>query len=375
MKEQHITPWLILITTPRLSGVRLQKILEFMSPQDLIELPRKELLSLKFSDLQVKHLTATTNPNVDKCLEWGSKQGNHLLTSDAKHYPARLKEIPCYPPLLFVQGNPSVLSSRQIGIVGSRNSTQDGLHITRQFSTELTGMGMTITSGLALGIDGHAHQACLESKGQTVAVLGSGFDYLYPKQHQPLAQRIKKQGALVSEFPPFYPPKAYNFPRRNRIISGLSVAVLVIEAAERSGSLITARFALEQGRDVYVVPGSILNPNAAGCNGLIRDGAVLVRNGQDIMQEINGLINWSSTMQQEIPTGHLQVAKDAQEVDEEVSENLQLIDLLGERPLAVDFLSERTHLPVNQVMMQLLELELKGLAASVVGGYIRLRGS
>ncbi|CAM4119551.1 DNA-processing protein DprA [Vibrio neonatus] len=376
MTEQQIIAWLTLSMTPRLSGVKLQKIIEFTSPLELINLSKKELFDLKFTDLQVRHLTDKANANVERCLNWLSKDGNHLLIcEDDSAYPQLLKEIPCYPPLLFVQGEVSALSSNQIGVVGSRNSSQDGLYITRQFSAELTQLGVTITSGLALGVDGHAHQACLDHKGTTVAVLGSGFDYLYPKQHQRLAERIKASGALVSEFPPFYPLRAYNFPRRNRIISGLSVGVLVVEAAAKSGSLITARFALEQGRDVYAVPGSVLNPNAMGCNNLIRDGAVLVRSAQDIIQEMNGLIDWSQTEQQGLGFHAQLPAKNSERCASESDLNQGLLNLLGDKPTAVDFLAQSTHLPINQVMMQLLELELKGLVASVGGGYIRLRGS
>ncbi|MEZ8966885.1 DNA protecting protein DprA [Vibrio breoganii] len=376
MKEQQITTWLTLCMMPRLSGVRLQKILEFLSPQQLLSLSKKELFSLKFTEPQVRFLTATSNQSVDKCLEWANKDGNHLLIAEDKEtYPPLLKEIPSFPPVLFVQGEVTALCSTQVGIVGSRNSSQDGLYITRQFSSQLTKVGVTITSGLALGVDGHAHQACLEQNGKTIAVLGSGFEFLYPKQHKSLAQRIKENGALVSEFPPFYPPRAYNFPRRNRIISGLSVGVLVVEAAQKSGSLITARFALEQGRDVYAVPGSVLNPNAAGCNQLLRDGAVLVRDAQDIVHEINGLVNWSSTIQQEAALSLPPSVKKGEQREQTETGNQPILDLLGERPVAVDFLAERAHLPVNQVMMQLLELELQGIVASVVGGYIRLRGS
>ncbi len=376
MTEQQITAWLTLCMTPRLSGVRLQKILEYLSPQELTSLSKKELLSLNFTESQVRFLTAKSNQSVDKCLEWENKDGNHLLIAeDKEQYPQLLKEIPSFPPILFVQGEVETLRSTQVGVVGSRNSTQDGLYITRQFSSELTRLGVTITSGLALGVDGHAHQACLEQNGKTIAVLGSGFDFLYPKQHQSLAFRIKENGALVSEFAPFYPPRAYNFPRRNRIISGLSVGVLVVEAAQKSGSLITARFALEQGRDVYAVPGSILNSNAAGCNQLLRDGAVLVRDARDIVHEINGLVNWSSTIQQEATLSSPLSVNKEQERGQTKAEDQPILDLLGERPVAVDFLAERTHLPVNQVMMQLLELELQGIVASVVGGYIRLRGS
>ncbi|OBT15651.1 DNA protecting protein DprA [Vibrio sp. UCD-FRSSP16_10] len=375
MTEQQIIAWLTLALTPRLSGVKLHKILEFISVQELVVLSKKELLGLNFTDVQVSHLTAQLPANVERCLEWNNKDGNHLLIcEDSENYPSLLKEIPSYPPLLFVQGNVSALNRTQIGVVGSRNSSQDGLYITRQFSAELTKLGITITSGLALGVDGHAHQACIEQGGVTVAVLGSGFDCIYPKQHKGLAERIKETGALVSEFPPFYPPKTYNFPRRNRVISGLSVGVLVVEAAAKSGSLITARFALEQGRDVYAVPGSVLNPNAAGCNALIRDGAVLVQNSQDIIQEMSGLVNWSLATQQEMTLNTQSTEDSAAKSRDELDSKQGLLNLLGDIPIAVDFLSERTHIPVNQVMMQLLELELKGLVASVSGGYIRLRG-
>lgn len=367
MTEQQTIAWLTLCTTPRLSGVKLHCILENMSPEEVLKLPKTELAELGFNSTQVAYILDQGGANIERCLLWSEESGHSLLFARNDRYPALLKEIVTYPPVLFVKGNIDALSLPQVGVVGSRNASIDGLHIATQFSTELTKMGMSITSGLAIGVDGRAHRACIEGGGKTIAVLGSGFDYMYPKQHQKLSLLIQEKGALVSEFPPYIPPTTYNFPRRNRIISGLSLGVLVIEATEKSGSLITARFAVEQGRDVFSVPGSILNPNARGCNQLIRDGALLVQSAEDIIQEINGLVNWSISKQQSLFALPQEIIK-AEPSD-------PILSLLGERPIAVDFLAERTHLSVNKVMMRLLELELQGLVASAGGGYIRLRGS
>jgi DNA processing protein len=345
----------------------LHCILDNTSPEEVLKLSKVELIELGFNDTQATYILNRGGTDVDRCLLWSEGSNHSLLFSNQEQYPALLKEIVTYPPMLFVKGKVEALSLPQIGVVGSRNASIDGLRIATQFSRELTKIGMSITSGLAMGVDGHAHRACIDGSGKTIAVLGNGFDYIYPKQHHKLSLAIQENGALVSEFPPYYPPRAYNFPRRNRVISGLSTGVLVIEAAEKSGSLITARFALEQGRDVFALPGSILNPNARGCNQLIRDGAVLVQSVEDIAQEINGLVNWSASKQQSLI--------DLPQKPTQVEASDPVLSLLGEIPIAVDFLAERTHLTVNKVMMRLLELELQGLVASAGGGYIRLRGS
>ena len=229
---------------------------------------------------------------------------------------------------------------------------------------------LRLTESLALGkifgIDGHAHDGALLGGGETVAVLGSGLQHLYPARHRKLAERIREQGALVSEFRPDAKPRAEHFPRRNRIISGLSVGVLVVEAAEKSGSLITARYAAEQGRDVFALPGSIHSPTSRGGNQLIKNGACLVQSAKDVLDEIENLVNWSVS-QSPYPQPALFTQNDSRE-------ELPFAELLanvGNEATPVDILANRTNIPVHEVMMQLLELELSGHVVAVTGGYIR----
>jgi DNA processing protein len=216
------------------------------------------------------------------------------LTVTDPRYPPQLADIHDPPPLLYVRGEVQLLSEPQIAIVGSRNPTPGGAEITQEFARHLTGYGLIVTSGLAQGIDGAAHLGALEN-GRTIAVFGTGLDRVYPAAHRTLARQIAENGALVSEFPPGCEPLAQNFPRRNRLISGLSLGVLVTEAALKSGSLITARTALEQGREVFAVPGSIRNPLARGCHALLRDGAKLVESAADILAELAPLLRVALT--------------------------------------------------------------------------------
>jgi DNA processing protein len=218
---------------------------------------------------------------------------------------------------------------------------------------------------MALGIDGHAHDGALTVGGSTIAVLGAGLEKIYPERHKKLACRIIESGALVSEFKPHQVPKAENFPRRNRIISGLSLGVLVVEAAKRSGSLITARYANDQGREVFALPGSIHNPHSKGCNALIKDGANLVQSSDEMLKEIESLLSWSLNRQKTLFPP---------EVDNEQLPFPELLANVGvDEAISVDILVERTHISVHEVMMQLLELELQGHITAVAGGYIRTR--
>src|SRR5690606_35814380 len=220
-------------------------------------------------------------------LNWLDQPGQQLLMWDADTYPALLAELSDAPPLLFVAGAPALLEQPQLAIVGSRRASTPGLDTARSFSRSLAKGGFVITSGLALGIDGAAHQGALDVEGKTLAVLGTGLQCLYPRRHLRLAQAILDGGgALVSELPLDCPPQAGNFPRRNRIISGLSLGVLVVEASPSSGSLITARLAAEQGREVYAIPGSIHHPGARGCHQLIRDGATLVESIEHVLEAL-----------------------------------------------------------------------------------------
>jgi len=279
-------------------------------------------------------------------LAWLEQPGQQLLMFDDDNYPALLAELDDAPPLLFVQGDARLLERPQLALVGSRNASRPGLQTAEAFARSLASAGFVITSGLALGIDGAAHQGALQVGGRTVAVLGTGLCQIYPPRHKALALRIAAEGgALVSELPLDSAPQASNFPRRNRIISGLSLGVLVVEAGLASGSLITARLAAEQGREVWAIPGSIHHPGAKGCHQLIRDGAQLVERVDDLLQSLH---NWqyqppAAAVQPELP----------------VSES-PLLALLHAAPQSSESLAAASGQSLPEVLAQLTELELSG---------------
>lgn len=302
-------------------------------------------------------------PVVEQGLSWATEPGNHLLCPDDPAYPPLLKEIPVAPLLLYCRGNLAALSVPQLAMVGTRHPTYAGKDNAARLCSELVACGLAITSGLALGIDGICHQQALTNGGITLAVLGSGLDSLYPKRHQGLAEQILAQdGVLISELVPDKGPLAEHFPRRNRIISGLSLGTLVVEAAEQSGSLITARYALEQGRDVFAVPGAPQNGQALGCNKLIQQGAKLVLNAADIVEELPGfcaLSHQGTDMSEQQHNSELPYA--------------DLLDNVDYETTSVDTVAERTQLPVEVVLGRLVELELAGAVMAVAGGYVRAR--
>lgn len=293
-------------------------------------------------------------------LAWLEGPDCHLITWDDPRYPALLAELPDAPPLLFLQGDPGLLETPQLAIVGSRRASAAGLDNAHAFARALAGGGFTITSGLALGIDGAAHQGALDAGGKTIAVLGTGLQRLYPRRHARLARDLLAGGgALVSELPLDCPPQAANFPRRNRIISGLSLGVLVVEASPSSGSLITARLAAEQGREVYALPGSIHHPGARGCHQLIREGAVLVETTEHILEALRG---W----QQVAP---LPTAKPI-----EAPRQHPLLDLLRAAPYSSEALAHASGWDLPRVLASLTELELDGCIACEAGRWVHRRG-
>ena len=288
-------------------------------------------------------------------LRWLEQPQQQLLMWDQPAYPALLAELADAPPLLFVAGAMDILERPQLAVVGSRHASRPGLDTAQAFARSLAQGGFVITSGLALGIDGAAHQGALEVAGKTVAVLGTGLQCLYPQRHRRLAAQIVEQGgALVSELPLDCPPQASNFPRRNRIISGLSLGVLVVEASPSSGSLITARLAAEQGREVYAIPGSIHHPGARGCHQLIRDGATLVETVEDILQ---GLRGWQQQPAAE-PAASVVAAADP------------LLALLHAAPHSSEGLAAALGWPLPEVLVGLSELELQGLVANQAGRWL-----
>lgn len=297
------------------------------------------------------------------------RQQSQVVTLHDSRYPPLLKEIADAPPLLFCRGEISHLSWPQVAIVGTRKPTQTGLKLAQQFAGQLAGQGIAITSGLALGIDGAAHHAAVNANGITLAVLGTGLAHLYPRQHGSLAEQVvANDGVLVSEFLPNTPPINYHFPRRNRIISGLSLGTLVVEAALDSGSLITAQLALDQNREVWAIPGSVFNPQAKGCHTLIRQGATLVEEPEHILQDIAGALGKAQT-------GHFGgVAPVMTDDSGEVSvEATQVLAQLGWQVQHFDALAESGKWDAPTLAGLLMELELAGRIATVAGGYEQLK--
>lgn len=295
-------------------------------------------------------------------MHWLAQPGNHAITLEDSSYPIQLKEIADPPPILFVRGNPALLHYPQIAIVGSRNPTIDGIHTAKAFAATLSRCGYTITSGLALGIDAASHQGALDAEGLTIAVAGTGLDRIYPACHKQLAFDILKTGAIISEFPPGTTAKANHFPRRNRIISGLCRGLLVVEAAKQSGSLISARLALEQNREVFAIPGSIHNPLARGCNALIREGAKLVETTQDILDELGQYNQQDNEIPRAVPQSILDL------------EQQKLLNLIPYSPTSVDSLVSQTGTSVETLTAMLLLLELQGhITATPGGGYTRIQ--
>ena len=380
--ENSLRDWLALSHVSKLGPVRIHSLLNvFDNPSAIFAAGRSGWHDAGLSEKMIQHLSAPNWDKVDADLKWAEQKNASILTLDDERYPPMLKSIADAPPILYVLGQLEILKLPQIAIVGSRNPTHAGKDMAFNFATYLTSMGMTVTSGMALGIDAAAHLGALDSisnsfhkgSGFTVAVTGTGLDRVYPAKNRDLAHKIAENVALVSEYPPGTPPLPGNFPRRNRIISGLSMGVLVVEAALQSGSLITARLANEQGREVFAVPGSIHHPLAKGCHTLIRQGAKLVETAEHILEELGGFI---STLERSDDKSGLSKEKSEQNqetestphlnVDDEYKGVLKCVDF---EPTSVDKVMERSGLTADAVCSMLLVLELQGYVTALSGGY------
>jgi DNA processing protein len=389
--------WLALLRTPGVGCTTFLSLLEhFTSPEEVFAAAQGRFLR----DLvNAKTLSNLRNPDwdtVEADLRWLSQDGNGMLTILDPNYPSLLREIHDPPPILFYRGAPQLLNHPQLAIVGSRNPSHNGETTALEFAKHLSQAGFIITSGLALGIDTAAHRGALAARKLTVAVAGTGLDRVYPARNRQLAHDIADHGILLSEFPPGTPPLSANFPRRNRIISGLSLGTLVVEAARQSGSLITARTAMEQGREVFAIPGSIHNPLARGCHALIRQGAKLVETANDIMEELSPLMRLVDSTQHSVQHNsqaanlpseqqtcpstpfegdgnHSHNPADNQILNELLltPEHQHLYAQLGYEPTSIDTLVERSRLTSEAVSAMLVELELKGCVTSHSGMYTR----
>jgi len=331
-----------------------QLLAAFGSPEKIYSASRQRLRDV-LPDAQASAVAAGPVAEHQALIAaWLQQQGNHLVTLADASYPQSLLDIPNPPPLLYAKGRLELLNMPSIAVVGSRNASPQGEKNAEEFSAALSRQGLCIVSGMALGIDGAAHQGALKAGGATIAVVGTGLDIVYPARHRHLAHQIAEHGLIISEFALGTPSRAQNFPRRNRIISGLSQGCLVVEANLQSGSLITARLAVEQGREVFAIPGSIHSPMAKGCHQLIKQGAKLVDSMQDILDEMKIAP---------------QSVADSPSLEQPVdSEHDPLLEALGYDPVSLDVLAVRSGLTTERLSAMLLVLELEGKLTSLPGG-------
>lgn len=360
----ELSYWLALIKVPRLGPRGVFKLLKNVGEiKELFSRDRGFYETFGLSSEQIKHFMSPSWQSVEADLNWCDRGVDHnILSIICEDYPKQLLTIPDPPPIIYVAGSSTILNQLQVAIVGSRRSTPEGKEVAFEIAKNLAEQEITITSGLARGIDTAAHLGALNS-GRTIAVIGTGIDVTYPLSNHELAGRIIQEGAIMSEFSLGTPPLPEHFPQRNRLISGLTLGTCVIEAAEKSGSLITAKCAVEQGREVFAVPGSIRNHHTKGCHQLIRQGAALVTCAQDILLELG--INSKNQPNCSL-TGKISEYFELEEP------HLKLLECIGYEPAKIDLLVERSDFSVSQLAPLLLDLELSGHITSSYSGYRRV---
>ncbi len=368
-----IFAWLALNRLPELGPVSQRKLLEKSGGMHALLHATEKLLQTWLMPEQAAlwlQFCAEKNDSVllqqaQRDYELAIKAGAQFIHREDENYPQLLANIHSAPTLLYVLGDTNVLHLPQIALVGSRNASASGLELAQEFASALAQHGLAITSGLALGIDGAAHRGALHVNGKTIAAIATGIDEVYPRRHEKLAAEIiANGGAIVSEFAPKTAPNAQHFPRRNRIISGLSLGTLVIEASLQSGSLITARYAMEQGREVFALPGSVRSVFHRGCHALIRQGAKLVESTQDIVDELGGLLAFK---QQECAVINTLNSK-TQDLSEDA---VRVFRLLDHTPVPLDVLLERCQLPIDRMSAALMDLEMEAVIVQQHGLYSR----
>ncbi|TDR23790.1 DNA-processing protein DprA [Marinicella litoralis] len=370
MPENNKASWLHLLSAPGLGFARITQLLNHFGTAAQVVAQKSFPPEFNIPSKALHHLNQASNDDIAQELAWLEKANNHLLTIDDPLYPPQLKQISDPPVALYVKGNTHALLLPQLAVVGSRHASQGGLKNAHAFCHDLAKSGLVITSGLAAGIDTQAHQGALDAAGQTIAVMGTGINSIYPKSNQSLAKVIANQGAVVSEFPLNTPPHAYNFPQRNRIIAGLSLGTLVVEAASKSGTLITARLSVENNRPVMAIPGSIHNPLSKGCHQLIKQGAKLVESAQDIMEELSPSIDMLSDQLQfsldALDQSSLELNQDNPNIA--LSETQKMIfNQLDFNPTSFDAIVNLTELSSAEVASDLLIMELSGLVEKLPG--------
>lgn len=373
-EEQTLSDWLILIRAPRLGGSRLIGLVDQWGSAAAVRTAaarRPERLGLDAETIRA--LRQPDRERIEEDLAWLAGGPRHVLTWDDERYPDLLRRIDSPPAALFVEGNPDALWLPQLAIIGSRNPTAGGLDHARAFSTEMCRLGLAVCSGLASGIDTAAHVAALEAGGVTLAVVGTGLDSVYPASSAGVARRIPSAGAVVSEFPPGTAPRRSHFPSRNRIIAGLSLGVLVVEAGLNSGSLITARQAAEQGKEVFALPGSLHNPMVKGCHRLIKEGARLVESSADILEALAPLAGeLAGVLRSALAEPEPAVNKPQADSLLSDPDYARLWRALSYDPKPVDALVRESGLGAREVASMLLMLELRGQVQSEAGSvYVR----
>jgi DNA processing protein len=369
MQLGDVALWVGLNQINGLGNIGLCQLLaKFGSPAAIYNASKSQLLEIVSNEVAQRIIDGVDTAAIQPTLDWLKKDNAHLVTLADSTYPKQLLEISNPPAVLYAIGNLHWLNHPSIAMVGSRSSTPQGEKNAEDFATSLCNEGLCVVSGMALGIDGAAHRGALKASGQangaTIAVVGTGLDIVYPAKHRDLAHKIAERGLIISEFPLGTPSKAQNFPRRNRLISGLSLGCLVVEANVDSGSLITARLAIEQGREVFAIPGSIHSPVAKGCHRLIKQGAKLVENVQDILEELRNSLPSIS------PNGSIKNLQIESPIAEEPS---LLLDCMGFDAINFETLLSLTLLTTDALSSMLLILELEGKVTSLGGGnYQRL---
>ena len=352
--DQETLAWLRLGLVAELTPSGFRKLLATLSTPEAICAADRATLARSVSDEIAAAIARGPDPErLDTTLRWLEDPANQVVTFADDAYPRLLLEITDPPPLLYVKGDPDLLDRASLAVVGSRNATQQGRANAQAFAQELSAGGFTIISGLALGIDAAAHIGGLAAASSSIAVVGTGLDIVYPARNRDLAHRLAGEGVLISEFALGTPALASNFPRRNRLISGLSRGCLVVEAALKSGSLITARYALEQGREVFAIPGSIHSPLSKGCHLLLKQGAKLAESSQDILEELGAVVH-----ERDGTSGS----------DHEVAHENPVLAALGFDPLDLDTLCQRSGLTPESASAMLLTLELEGVVGRLPGG-------
>lgn len=354
--------WIALSLVEGLGSVTYcQLLLHFKTPQAILAASYSSLCELVSKGVAEGIQKAPEDPHIAKTLDWLSQPDNHLITLADAYYPQRLLSIDQPPPVLYAKGNLQMLKRPGLAIVGSRHATPQGESTAEQFAESLCRAGFAVVSGLALGIDGAAHRGALKADGATIAVVGTGLDIVYPARHKALAHQIVQYGLLLSEYPLGTPSLTHNFPRRNRIISGLSEGCLVVEANIDSGSLITARLAIEQGREVFAIPGSIHSPVSKGCHALIKQGAKLVESTEDIVSELKHV---------RLPNPALSISPNGSLPDwtNLPAEASPVLACMGFDPIFAELIAARAGLTPEQVSTMLTLLELEGVVSHLANG-------